>query len=63
MSKEIICDRAEAAGPMPSTISSHQHVFNNLIGRMQQKLNTKNPYLLIFSNNAIYYLEFCKKND
>jgi hypothetical protein len=61
MSKEIICDPVEAAGPMPSTISSHQHVFDNLIGRMKRKLKSKNPYLLIFFNSAIYYLDFCKK--
>lgn len=43
---------------MPLTLSSSQTICTALIRRMKDKLETKNPYLLIYISEAIYRLEF-----
>jgi hypothetical protein len=60
MSKDVAIARAKAAeSNINLTLSSCQNVCTNLIERMKQKLNTKNPYLITFAIGALYQLEFC----
>jgi len=59
MSKDIVCVSAETAMPMSLILSSYQNVCKNLTERLKTKLTTRNPYLLIFINEAIYQVEFC----
>ncbi|KAH0292966.1 hypothetical protein M436DRAFT_78283 [Aureobasidium namibiae CBS 147.97] len=63
MSKDIVCARAEAAGPMPLALSSYQTTCKALIGRMQAKLNTENIYLLTYISKAIHQLELCESKS
>jgi hypothetical protein len=62
MSRDIVIVVAKAVEPnIKLTLSSCQNVCTNLIERMKEKLNTKNPYLITFISGALHQLEFCDR--